>query len=52
MLDEMVGLGILKRHKSQNHSIRSHNLIKLLGNEEQIEASFVGSNKFASSKTL
>lgn len=41
MLDEMVGLGILKRHKSQNYSIRSHNLIKLLGNEEQIEASLL-----------
>ena len=37
ILDEMVGLGILRRHKNSDYSIRSHNLVNLLGNESQIE---------------
>lgn len=41
MLDEMVGLGILRRHEKGDYSIRSHNLVNLLGSEAQIETALL-----------
>lgn len=37
LLDEMVGLGVLVRSRSDQYGIRSPNVIRLLGSKEEIE---------------
>lgn len=41
ILDEMVGLGVLRRVQGERYVLRSPNILNLLGNKEQIERGVV-----------
>lgn len=44
LLDEMVGLGVLVRTRSDNYGIRSPNVIRLLGSAAEIESKLMESS--------